>query len=45
MLFIRGHLPQLKEEVEIWTPGLDRSMNLTGRSLRRNQNAIQVRFT
>lgn len=30
------HLPLLKEEVETWTPGRDRSTNLTGCSLKKH---------
>lgn len=32
-----GYIPQLKEEQEIWTPGLDLSVNLNGRSLHEKQ--------
>ena len=28
------YIPELKDEQDIWTPGLDLSVNFTGRSLR-----------
>ena len=35
-----SHIPELKDEHDIWTPGLDLSVNLTGRSLRENKDVF-----
>lgn len=35
-----GHVPELKDEQEIWTPGLDLSANFTGRSLHAKYNGF-----
>lgn len=34
------HIPELKDEQDIWTPGLDLSVNFTGRSLREKKDVF-----